>query len=138
MKDMMQFDPGFKQRIDEAIDGHGGEVRRRVWDRKTLFWSMVAQAASFNASCSFAVKSLRAAGRKCSSNTSAFCKAVARFPMGLMERILSVSAGFAEPSPSAGRRVLHIDGVSFTLADTEENRAATTFRRGRRRGAASR
>ncbi|MGI5868879.1 MAG: hypothetical protein ACOX9C_05495, partial [Kiritimatiellia bacterium] len=81
MKDMTQFDPGFRQRMDEAIDGHGGEVRKRVWDRKTLFRCMVAQAASFNASCSSAVKALQAAGRKCSSNTSGCSQAAGRFPL---------------------------------------------------------
>ncbi|MGI5869206.1 MAG: hypothetical protein ACOX9C_07175, partial [Kiritimatiellia bacterium] len=61
--------------------GHGGEVRKRVWDRKTLFRCVVAQAASFNASCSSAVKALQAAGRKCSSNTSGCSQAAGRFPL---------------------------------------------------------
>jgi hypothetical protein len=40
------LDAGFKRSIDETIDGHGGPVRERVWGRKTLFWSMVAQQFS--------------------------------------------------------------------------------------------
>lgn len=117
------LDSGFKQRIDEIIDRCGGKVRERIWGRKTLFWSMVAQALSFNASCACAVKTLLAAGRKCSASTAAFCKARARFPEELLDRVLDLTAELAASGPPPARRVLQIDGVSFTLADTPENRA---------------
>ena len=125
---------GFRRQIDEIIDEHGGAVRERVWGRKTLFWSMVAQALAFNASCACAVKALQAAGRKCSANTAAFCKARAKFPEALLDRILALTAGFAACASPPARRVLRIDGVSFTLADTHENRVRYDAPSGQARG----
>lgn len=114
---------GFKREIETVIENYGGTTRERVWGRKTLFWSMVAQALAFNASCACAVKALQAAGRNCSANTAAFCKARAKFPEALLDRMLTSTAGLAASGPPPARRVLQIDGVSFALADTPENRA---------------
>jgi len=117
------LDSRFKQSIDEIIDNYGGKVREGIWGRKTLFWSMVAQALAFNASCSFAVKTLLATGRKCSASTAAFCKARAKFPVELLDQVLEFTAELAASDPRPEWRLLQIDGVSFTLADTPENRA---------------
>ena len=123
MEGKTQFDSKFCQRTDEEIDGYGGNVRDRIWNRRKVFRGLLAQAAAFNASFSHVVKAFQATGDGCSSNTSGYSQAVGRFPLELLERILAVSAGLAESGPPEERRVLHIDGVSFTLADTEENRA---------------
>jgi hypothetical protein len=116
-------DAGFKTQVDDLIDRYAPHGRERVWGRKTLFWSMAGQALEFNASCALAVKTLQATGRRCSASTAAFCKARAKFPEGLLDRLLDLTAEFAAPGQQSERRVLQIDGVSFTLADTPANRA---------------
>ena len=123
MDGMRIMDAGFKAQIDAIIEAHGYGGRNRTWGKMTLFWSMVGQALGFNAPYALAVKELQAAGRKCSSSTAAFCKARAKFPEELLDLLLNFTAGFAAQNPLLLRRVLHIDGVSFTLADTPANRA---------------
>lgn len=123
MDGMKLVDAGFRGAVDACIEAHGNSGRNRIWERKTLFWSMVGQALGFNASCALAVKTLQATGRKCSASTAAFCKARAKFPDNLLDLLLNFTAGFNALNPFSERRVLHIDGVSFTLADTPANRA---------------
>lgn len=117
------MDDGFKAHIDAFIEANDNGGRNRTWGRMTLFWSMAGQALGLNASYALAVKTLQATGRKCSSSTAAFCKARAKFPEALLDGILALTAEFAAPDPPPARRVLHIDGVSFTLSDTPANRA---------------
>ena len=52
-----------------------------------------------------------------------FQLAMAKFPEALLDRVLALTTGLAVSGSPPARRVLHIDGVSFTLAATPENRA---------------
>lgn len=117
------LDEDFKASINALIQQKSVGTRERIWGRTTLFWSMIGQALECNATCTTAVKTLQATGRKCSSNTAAFCKARAKFPMELLDQILPLTTGVTVSALLPLRRVLHIDGVAFTLADTAANRA---------------
>ena len=117
------LDEDLRASINALITQQSVGTRTRIWDRTTLFWSMIGQALEFNATCTTAIKTLQATGCKCSSNTAAFCKARAKFPVELLDQILPLTTGVTTSALLPLRRVLHIDGVAFTLADTPANRA---------------
>lgn len=125
---------GFKAEIDAFIEAQRTSQRDRIWTRQKMFWSMVVQAFDFNATCASAIKRLQAAGFKCSSNTAGFCKARAKFPEKLLDQILTLTAGFTSPNTRLGKRILHIDGVAFTLNDTAENHAKYDTPSGQKEG----
>jgi len=73
---------------------------------------------------------LLALGRKpCSMNTGAYCRARARLPQRLIERlVLEVGRGLEARLPAdrlwQGRHVKIVDGTTVMMADTEANQAS--------------
>lgn len=102
----LNMDAGFKTKIDDFIEAHRTNERDRIWTKKRMFWSMLAQALDFNATCASAIKRLQSTGLKCSSNTAGVCKARAKFSEKLLDQILTLTAGFNATSTHLERRIL--------------------------------
>lgn len=94
-------------------------------------WMFVTQTLSADKSCQNVLNRFNAwritqGLGKVSSNTKAFCKARARLPEALFERLLDIVAQRCEQATDetwlwCGRIVEMIDGWTVTMADTPEN-----------------
>jgi len=123
----------FGQYIPPALlepTANGAGSRQRLFCIRTTFWAFLAQVLSPQSSCREALRKLQAWQAACSSemassNSSAYCQARGRLPLGLLKQIhervgLEVnrrSVGDEE----FGRPVKVIDGTSASMPDTPEN-----------------
>ena len=112
--------------------------RRRLFTPLVTFWAFLAQVLA-GSSCREAVRGLLAqlpvrpgdaldALSACSANTAAYCRARARLPLAMLEKICaSLATRLASEMPMdalwCGRRVRLIDGSTASMPDTAENQA---------------
>jgi putative transposase len=111
----------------------GVHWRDRVYGPMITFWMFINQVISADKSCQMAVGRLNAwrlanGLAKVSSKTTAFCKARARLPELIFERLLEIVAKRCEQVADEfwlwhGRIVEMVDGWTVTMADTPENQA---------------
>jgi len=109
----------------------GYQWRDRIYNPMIPVWTFVMQVISADKSCQTAVGRLNAwrVARglgKVSQKTTAFCKARARLPEALFERLLQQIATACEQATDeawlwCGRVVEMVDGWTVTMADTPEN-----------------
>ena len=112
---------------------HGLHWRGRIYSPMITVWMFITQVISADKSCQLAVGRLNAwrianGLAKVSSKTTAFCKARARLPELIFERLLEIVAKRCEQATEEawlwhGRIVEIIDGWTVTMADTPENQA---------------
>lgn len=117
--------------VDEAVAAEGCCFRERVFTPLLTIWVFLGQVLDPDHSCRQAVLRLvgwlAAHGRACcSSNTSAYCKARARLPEGVLARLTRRTGSKLENhSPRDwhwhGRRVRTVDGTTASMPDTADN-----------------
>jgi hypothetical protein len=117
--------------VEEAVAAEGCSFRERVFTPLLTIWVFLGQVVDPDHSCRQAllrlVGWLAAHGRACcSSNTSAYCKARARLPEGVLARLTRSSARKLENhSPSDwrwhGKHVRVADGSTASMPDTADN-----------------
>lgn len=122
------------QRLEQAVEEALGDYRQRVYPPLVTLAAMVSQVLSEDPSCREAVARVVAdrvsrGERACSSDTGAYCKARARLPERLVQRLMSeTGAALDESIPASwrwqGRVVKLIDGTTVSMPDTVENQAA--------------
>jgi hypothetical protein len=106
----------------------------QIWDPALTVWAWLTQCLSQAQSCVAAVARvlvLRIALDQppCAAYTGGYCKARAKLPVALFQRLTRQAGRELEHHlPAAwrwhGRRAVVVDGARLTLADTPENRAA--------------
>lgn len=106
--------------------------RDRAFSLDVVFWGFLCQVLS-GLGCSGTVKVVQgwlvSRGRKPpSSNTSAYCQARSKLPIGVLRRILQGTASRAVGSVPAsslwhGRRLKVVDGTGLSAPDTAANQA---------------
>jgi putative transposase len=126
------------ERIDEVFTEAGvafPEDEECVYTPAVTLWAFLSQALAKDElrSCVMAVSRvivlLVALGREpCSKNTGAYCRARARLPEVVLERLaVEVGRGCEDAAPSDWlwwrRHVLLADGTTVSMSDTPENQA---------------
>jgi Transposase DDE domain len=123
-----------EQYLQDVADQEGVDFARGpddVWTPAVTLWALLAQCLSGSKSCVAAVARvlvLRVALGlpPCSAATGAYCKARAKLPERLLQRLtLAVGRRVEEQAPDHwrwhGKRVLLADGTEASLPDTPEN-----------------
>jgi hypothetical protein len=123
--------------IQQACDDTGVDFGHRpddLWTPALTLWTWLGQCLSASKSCVAAVARamvLRLAlGRApCSAATGAYCKARAKLPEALLQRLcLQVGQAVERQAPDSwrwwGRRVLLADGAELSMPDTPANQQA--------------
>jgi hypothetical protein len=121
-----------------------GVYRERIYNPFTTLMLFIEQVLGADHSCQDAVArglSARVAlGQpSCSLNTGPYCKARARLPLALLERLgREVGSRLCAGQPEAwrwrGREVKLIDGTTVSMPDTEANQARFPQSRGQKPG----
>jgi hypothetical protein len=107
--------------------------RQRLFPPLVTFWAFLAQVLA-GSSCREAVRGFLAhlpvrpldALAACSANTAAYCRARARLPLAMLEKIFTaLGTRLTSETPQdtlwCGRRVRIIDGSTASMPDTAEN-----------------
>jgi hypothetical protein len=118
-----------------APSATGPNSRRRLFPPLVTFWAFLAQVLA-GSSCREAVRRLVAAWPQLvpaaratlSTSTAAYCRARARLPLALLEKLGAalaqrVSAEVPQDALWQGRCVRLIDGTTASMPDTAENQA---------------
>ncbi len=118
-------------KVAELCAELGIEFRDRVYTPLVTVWLFLLQTLSADHSCQQAVARLNAwrTARglpRCSSETTAYCKARVRLPEPLFARLLAWTADRCDQAADRGwlfqgREVELVDGLTVTMADTGEN-----------------
>lgn len=123
--------------IQQACDDEGvgfAPADHHIWTPALTVWTLLSQCFSDSKSCVAAVA--RAVVLRislglppCSAATGAYCKARAKLPVGLLQRLTTQLGDRLEENAAAswrwrGRRVLLSDGTSVSGPDTAENQVA--------------
>ena len=126
------------------VTEEAGHFRDRIYSPLITLTLFIEQVLSADQSCVDAVArglSARVAlgERPCGLNSGPYCKARARLPLGLIERVAGeVGARLSEQQPSAwrwrGREVKLVDGTTLSMPDTAENQREFPQHREQRRG----
>ena len=110
--------------------------RRRLFTPWVTFCAFLGQVLQRGAGCREAVRRVQAwclaEGRKApDDNTSAYCQARARLPLGALrqahQRLVDWLSGRAEVKLWQGRAVKLIDGCGYSMPDTAANRAVFPY-----------
>ena len=130
--------------VTDAIESEGVRWRDCVYTPIITLWTFVYQILDPDHSCQAAVSRLFAyltsvGGRRCSTNTGAYCKARRRLPLSLILRLVATTAQKLEgASPSCwkwkGRSVYLVDGTTVSMPDTAVNQKAFPQHRAQRPG----
>jgi Transposase DDE domain len=123
-----------EQSIQDACDTEGvhfGQGPEDVYTPAVTLWAFLAQCLSACKSCVAAVARvlvLRVAMGlpPCGAGSGAYCKARAKLPESLLQRLtLQVGVALEDQAPNAwrwkDRRVLLADGCELSMPDTEDN-----------------
>ena len=123
-----------EQSIQDACDSEGvhfGQGPDDVYTPAVTLWAFLAQCLSACTSCVAAVARvlvLRVAMGlpPCGAGSGAYCKARAKLPESLLQRLtLQVGVALEHQAPNAwrwkDRRVLLADGCELSMPDTEDN-----------------
>jgi putative transposase len=123
--------------VDQAFADAGvayGATKKSVFTPALTLWAFLSQVLEEDKSCRAAVTRvlalrLTSGQASCSTDTAAYCRARAKLPAPVLQR-LTVRAGctLEEQVPQDwlwhGKHVTLVDGTTLTLADTPENQAA--------------
>lgn len=122
---------------DVGVKGNADEQQGKnvVYTAAVTLWAFLSQVLHKheNRSCLAAtgrvVVLMVALGRECSDNTGAYCRARAKLPLVVIERLtLQVADGCEQRVPKhwlwKGRHVHLVDGTTVSMPDTPENQAA--------------
>lgn len=126
-----------EEQIQQAAVAEGvcfGHGNHDVYTPAVTLWAFIGQMIAGRRSCLATVARvivllIALRRRPCSSATSAYCKARAKLPEKFLRRLTyQVGSELEEQAPAHwrwhNRRVLLVDGLEVTLADTPENQAA--------------
>lgn len=118
--------------------------RQRIYTPMVTVWMLITQVLSADHSCQQAVARLNAwrtaqGMKRCSSETTSYCKARGRLPEALFARLLAWTASRCNEAAIGewlfhGRAVEIVDGTTVTMADTPENQAAYPQMKDQKRG----
>jgi hypothetical protein len=149
-KDGLPFADVFPAERIEAVFAEAGvtfpEDEEGVYTPAVTLWAFLSQAVAKGEwrSCMMAVSRvivlLVALGREpCSKNTGAYCRARARLPEVVLERLtVEVAEGCEKSVPQGGlwqgRHVLLGDGTTVSMPDTDENRNKYPLHDGQKEG----
>jgi hypothetical protein len=123
--------------VDQAFADEGvtfGATAKSVFTPAVALWAFLSQVLENDKSCRAAVMRVLAlrlalAQPACSTDTGAYCRARAKLPATVLQR-LTVQAGQTLEGQAPpdwlwhGRHVTLVDGTTLTLPDTPENQAA--------------
>lgn len=133
-----------RQLVMQWVIEEAGSWRERVYGPLTTLVLFIEQVLGADHSCQDAVSrglSARVAlGQAPSSlNTGPYCKARARLPLGLVERVgrevgARLCAGQPAPWRWRGREVKLVDGATVSMPDTAANQARFPQSRAQKRG----
>ncbi len=111
-----------------------GKFRNRLFSASQTFWLFLSQTFSADKSCRETVRRwlawLAASKRQTASpNTAAYCKARARLPQTMIEKVNDEALRKMEKNKREcelwnGREVKVVDGSSVSMPDTPENQSA--------------
>ena len=117
--------------ILDALNQHGVQFRDRVFSPVTTIWGFLSQVLSEDHSCRDAVARViahRAASglEPCSPNTTSYCNARARLPIGVLRTLArrtarQLQAHLPDGWKWNGRSVFIADGSHVSMPDTEKN-----------------
>lgn len=120
--------------VHESARRVGCFFRERVFTPAVTLWTFLSQVLDADHSCRQAVARLLAwrtaqGLRRCSADTSGYCKARQRLPEELLKDLTRrTGQQLHQPAPAAwlwkGRHVKLVDGTGVSLADTEKNQKA--------------
>lgn len=130
--------------VEEICTDIGWKGRSRIYTPAVIVWMFLTQVLSPDHSCQQAVTRLNAwrtarGLRRCSSETTSYCKARKRLPERLFERLLDWTAKRCNEAASGdwlfhGRQVDIVDGTTVTMADTTQNQKAYPQMKSQKRG----
>lgn len=137
---LSQLRKAFGSYIPEALlarTGSGDNSRRRIFSLDVVFWSFFDQVQTPEGSCREAVRKVMALTRRkfpsgnaspMSPKTAAYCKARAKIPLDVMERINAhlvdrMQNHIPHDGLWHGRRVKLADGTGLSMPDTPANQA---------------
>jgi DDE family transposase len=122
------------EQVQQALAEERVTFAERLFTPLVTLWVFLSQVLDPDGSCRAAVTRFlawRTARRlpPCSSDPSAYCKARARLPEGVLARLTrDTGRRVQEQAPPAwrweGRTVKIVDGTTVSMPDTEENQAA--------------
>ena len=110
-----------------------GQTSRSLWTPALTLWAWLSQVLGADQSCRQAVArvvvALALSREPDDLDTAAYCRARAKLPAALLQRLtLQVGSRLEETAPPSwrwhGRRVHLVDGSTSTLPDTPENQEA--------------
>jgi putative transposase len=117
---------------DEEVDF--GDTADSVFTPAVVLWAFLSQALEEDKSCRAAVSRIQAqlvaSGKQpCSLDTGDYCRARAKIPCTVLERLALEAGGKLESLVPTdwlwhGRHVTLVDGTTLTMADTVTNQAA--------------
>ena len=121
--------------VQAALERCGVEFRERIYTPWVTLWAFIGQALSGDGSCRQAVCEVIAwlvsqGQRPCSPETSHYCQARQRLPLPFLQDLLSLQLQRASAEVPAEWKWLGkhdvkvVDGTTFSMPDTPENRAA--------------
>lgn len=122
--------------VDQAFADTGvafGATRKSVFTPALTLWAFLSQVLEDDKSCRAAVLKVLAlrlaqGQSSCSSDTGAYCRARAKLPATVLQRLTLQAGQTLERQVPAdwlwhGRPVTLVDGTTLTLPDTPENQA---------------
>jgi hypothetical protein len=114
----------------------GDNSRRRIFSLDVVFWTFFDQVQTPNGACREAVRKLMAFTRRklphekdsMSPHTAAYCKARAKIPLDVMDKINAhlvdrMQSHIAQEALWHGRHVKLVDGTGLSMPDTVANQA---------------
>jgi hypothetical protein len=120
--------------IEAVLTQLGTTFRDRVFSPVVTLWTFLSQVLSADHSCRDAVARLLAwrtaqGWKACSSDTSSYCAARRRLPLGLLQNLVRQTGQLAAAATDPawlwkGRHVKVVDGSTLTMPDSPANRQA--------------
>lgn len=137
---LSQLQEAFGSYIPRALlspADHGSNSRRRIFSLEVVFWSFLDQVQTPGASCREAVRKVMAWTRRhlpretdptMSPNTAAYCKARAKIPLDVMDKINGhlvnrIQGNIVRENLWHGRYVKIVDGTGVSMPDTPANQS---------------
>jgi Transposase DDE domain len=121
------------QRIEDAIEDHGGGWREDVFTPILTLWAFLTQVICPVGCCRLAVARVMAwlvahGQQPCGPGTGGYCKARVRLPEGVLTQLTrQTGRALHDGTPQEwlwkGRRVQIADGTTVTMPDTPDNQA---------------
>jgi Transposase DDE domain len=130
--------------VNRAIEAEGVKFKDRIYTPFVTLCMFLSQVLDPDHSCRAAVLRLilwlALSGRKpCSSDTTSYCEARLRLPLGVIVRLVretaeKIEAGASDKWLWKGRRVSLVDGTTVSMPDTPSNQRVFPQMSGQRPG----